>query len=207
MSTSNQTPTSSSAATTAAVQYTIRERRTVKTPAYNGKIIDRSLIDRLLQAADWAPTHGLTEPWRFIIFDGAAIPRFCLDHAELYRSNTEAEDFREAAYEKLKNQGNNVSHIIAVFSKRGSKEKITVQEEICATAAAVQNILLMATSMGISSFWSTGGQTLKAPMHQYFKLRPEDHMVGLIYLGYSDQPPSQGRRLTPLDEKVMWYHK
>lgn len=189
------------------IEAIIQDRRTIKPPAYNGKIIDTSLINKLIQAADWAPTHGRTEPWRFIIFDGKGITRFCQDHADLYKAHTEPDRFMQASYDKYKNQGNNASHIIAVFSKRGPKANIQPLEEICATAAAVQNILLSATSMGIASFWSTGGQTLKPAMKAYFQLKEEDQMIGLIYLGYTDQEPPEGRRLTPLEEKVMWYHR
>lgn len=189
------------------IESVIKNRRTVKPQAYNGKLIDSGSMDKLLQAANWAPTHGLTEPWRFVIFDGQGIQRFCRDHAELYKANTEPDRFMQASYDKLKNQGDNASHIIAVFSKRGPKANITELEEICATAAAVQNMLLTAEDLGIASFWSTGGQILKPAMKQYFQLKDEDQIIGLIYLGYSDQPKSEGRRLTPLEEKVMWYHR
>lgn len=28
---------------------------------------DRSIIEAMLEAANWAPTHGRTEPWRFVV--------------------------------------------------------------------------------------------------------------------------------------------
>lgn len=189
------------------IEKIIQTRRSVKPQGFNGKIIEKAAIDKLIQAADWAPTHGLTEPWRFIIFDGIGIRRFCRDHADLYKVNTEADRFMQASYDKLKDQGNTTSHIIAVFSKRGPKSNITELEEICATAAAVENMLLTAQAMGIASFWSTGGQTLRPAMKQYFQLKDEDQMIGLIYLGYTDQEIPEGRRLTSLEEKVMWYHR
>ena len=27
----------------------------------------RSIIEAMLEAANWAPTHGRTEPWRFVV--------------------------------------------------------------------------------------------------------------------------------------------
>lgn len=185
----------------------IQGRRTIKAQSYNGQVIPKENIERLIGLADWAPTHGLTEPWRFVIMAGAAVNRFCEDHANLYKSTTDPDKFVQAAYEKLKTQGEKASHIIAVFSKRGPKPNIQEIEELCATAAAVQNLLLGAEALGLASFWSTGGQTLKPAMKQYFKLLPEDQMIGLLYLGYSDAPKPEGRRLTPLEEKVMWYNR
>lgn len=32
--------------------------------------VDRQLIERILEAANWAPSHGDTEPWRFTVFSG-----------------------------------------------------------------------------------------------------------------------------------------
>lgn len=185
----------------------IQNRRTIKAQSYNGQIISKENIDRLLELANWAPTHALTEPWRFVVMAADAVNRFCEDHANLYKANTEAEKFVQGAYDKLKTQGEKASHIIAVFSKRGAKPNIQEIEEICASAAAVQNLLLGAEAMGLASFWSTGGQTLKPAMKKYFKLLPEDQMIGLLYLGYSDQPKTEGRRLTPIEDKVMWYNR
>lgn len=186
------------------IEAIIRNRRTIKSQNYNGQVIPKENIERLLELANWAPTHGLTEPWRFVVMAAEAVNRFCEDHAHLYQSNTDPDKFVQGAYDKLKTQGEKASHIIAVFSKRGPKPGIQEIEELCASAAAVQNLLLGAEAMGLASFWSTGGQTLKPAMKKFFKLLPEDQMIGLLYLGYSDQPKVEGRRLTTMDEKVMW---
>lgn len=185
----------------------IQQRRTIKPQNYNGKTIEKPVIERLLKLADWAPTHGLTEPWRFVVMADVAVNRFCRDHADLYKNNTEADLFMQGSYEKLRDQGLNASHVIAVFSKRGPKSNITPLEEICATAAAVEHILLGAEALGIACFWSTGGQVLKPAMKTYLHLNDEDQMIGLLYLGYSDQPKTPGRRLTAMEEKVMWYNR
>ncbi len=51
----------------------IRQRRSVK-PTFMDpeKPVDATLLDTLLENANWAPTHGLTEPWRFTVFTGSA---------------------------------------------------------------------------------------------------------------------------------------
>lgn len=183
----------------------IRERRSIKPQSFNGKKIDNKTIDQLIQSADWAPTHGYTEPWRFIIMYDKGVQRFCEDHAELYKSNTPLEKFVQSKYDKLKTQGDKVSHVIACFSHRGENPNIPELEEICATACAIQNVLLVAESLGISALWSTGGEILKPWMKEYLQLREEDSMLGILYLGYSDAPKQPGRRLVSLEEKVMWY--
>ncbi|HEY0297912.1 MAG TPA: nitroreductase [Arachidicoccus sp.] len=187
------------------VEKIITERRSIKPQSLNGNKIDNTQIEQLLNLANWAPTHAFTEPWRFIVMRDTAVQRFCEDHANLYKANTPEEKFIQATYDKLKEMGNSVSHIIAVFSKRGENPNIPELEEICATACAVQNILLGAEAMNIAALWSTGGQVLKPAMKKYFNLREEDTMLGILYLGYSDQSKPVGKRLVSMEEKVMWY--
>lgn len=182
----------------------IQNRRSVKPVQMNGKKIADETIKRLLQLADWAPTHAHTEPWRFVVFAGDAVQRFCADHANLYKSSTPAEKFTQATYDKLFHMGDLLSHIIAVYVKRGDNPKIPVLEEIAATASAVQNILLGAEALNISVLWSTGGLTLQPPMKTYFHLQPDDVMLGLLYMGYSDETNKTGKRIVPLEQKVQW---
>jgi hypothetical protein len=40
-------------------------------------------------------------------------------------------------------------------------------------------------------------------MKTFFELGEEDHVLGVIFLGYTDQQP-QGIRKVPLEEKVKW---
>ncbi len=46
----------------------IKNRRSVFPAQYNDKPIERETIEKILEAANWAPTHKKTEPWRFKVF-------------------------------------------------------------------------------------------------------------------------------------------
>ena len=182
----------------------IRTRRTVKPERMNGRIIPDDTIVELLTNADWAPTHARTEPWRFIVIGPQRIKEFTERHANLYKLHTDPSSFTPEKFNKIINNGKNVSHIVITWMKRVPTKKIPVIEEVCATAAAIENLLLSATSKGISSFWSTGGLT----HHQAFKedlgMGDEDLVLGIIYLGYSDEPFKEGNRMIPLSEKIEW---
>ncbi len=181
----------------------IKSRRTTKPSDLNGKLIPDEQIMQLLTLADWAPSHGLTEPWRFIVYPSNKVKDFCAAHAALYKEHTSNDLFSTAVYEKLIHQGDTASHIIVCIMQRGSKPKIPVVEEIAATAAAIEHILLGAESLGISTIWSTGGMTHHPSMKSLFSLRDEDLMMGVIYCGYTDIE-KQGKRTIPLNEKVKW---
>lgn len=182
----------------------IQLRRTVKPTSMNGKKIDDATVQELLQLADWAPTHGLTEPWYFAVFSGDKVKSFCTDHAELYKTHTPAASYIPGNYDKLKTQGDLASHVIAICMKRGANPKIPEVEEIAAVACAVQNIWLAATAQNIAVYWGSGGMTYTPAMQDYLGLRDEDKVMGFLYLGYSEEAPRPGRRIKPLDEKVKW---
>ncbi|QEC68733.1 nitroreductase [Panacibacter ginsenosidivorans] len=186
------------------LQHIIKGRRSSKPALMNGKKIDNSIIQQLLELADWAPTHGHTEPWRFVVYSGDTVQQFCNDHAELYKANTPEGKFLTANYEKLKHQGDNLSHIILVYMKRGNNPKIPALEEMSAVACAVENFLLGASTLNIAVLWGSGGMTHHPAMKNYLGLAEEDIMMGLLYLGYTDEPVKEGKRIVPLEEKIIW---
>ncbi len=182
----------------------IRLRRTVKTDKMNGRQIEDEIIQELLALADWAPTHARTEPWKYFVFSGDKVKQFAQRHAELYREFTPSANFTRQKYENIEKQGDNVSHIIVACMKRVASHKIPEMEEIAAVAASIQNILLAAASRGIASFWSTGGMALHPAFKNEFDLGEEDRIIGILYLGYTDDPFKEGNRIIPLSEKIEW---
>ena len=56
--------------TTQALLDAIRARRSFALNQLSPEPIDLAAIPLMLEAARWAPNHGLTEPWRFTVFAG-----------------------------------------------------------------------------------------------------------------------------------------
>ena len=79
----------------------IKQRRTVKPENFTRKKIDDSLIWKMLEAANFAPTHALTQPWRFKVFSGEGLKNFGHFHAELYQKSVATEQFLKAKYLSL----------------------------------------------------------------------------------------------------------
>lgn len=182
----------------------IRTRRTVKPDRMNGRTIPDDIVIELLTLADAAPTHAKTEPWRFVVFGNTKVRAFAKRHAELFKQHTPEASFTQQKYDNLERLGNNVSHIIVAWMKRVPNHKIPEIEEVAAVSAAIQNILLGATAKGIASFWSTGGLTHHPAMKDEFGLGDEDLVMGILYLGYTDEPFREAERLIPLSDKIEW---
>ena len=182
----------------------ILSRRSSKPASFNGAKIEDEIITNLLNLAHWAPTHGRTEPWRFKVYAGNGVATFCEAHAALYKTSTDPEVFTTTKFEGLQKLGSQTSHIIGVYMQRQVPAKIAVVEEIAATAAAMQNILLGAEALGISALWSTGGMTHHPALKSFWGLAEEDVVMGLLYLGYSDAPKAEGKRNGTVAEKASW---
>ncbi|KAA5546708.1 nitroreductase family protein [Adhaeribacter rhizoryzae] len=186
-----------------AIQHIIQTRRTTKPHLINGKQIPEDQVKELLHLANWAPTHGLTEPWHFVVYAEEKVKEFCRQHADLYQQHIPAEKFTADKYEKLLHMGDMASHVIIAIMQRGNLPNIPVLEEIAAAACAVQNILLGATALDISSYWGSGGMAYHPAMKTFLKLQAEDLVLGIIYLGYSDKTLT-GRRNTPIHAKITF---
>lgn len=191
---------------TKAVNEMIRTRRAIYTNMFSGEIVDDVIIQDMLENANWAPTHKLTEPWRFVIFKGEGLHKLSAFQADLYKQKHQ-DNFDEATFEKLKNKPLECSHIIAIGMQRDEKESIPQVEEICATAAAVQNMWLTASAHKIGCYWSTGGVTFYEEAKTFFGLGKKDLLLGFLYLGMpKGKKWPQGRRRS-IQDKITWVMK
>ena len=47
----------------------MKARRSIFPEHYSGEAVSREALLRAMSAANWAPTHGKTEPWRFVVLN------------------------------------------------------------------------------------------------------------------------------------------
>lgn len=170
----------------------------------NGKVIPNEQINALLDLADWAPTHGRTEPWRFFIYTSDALKNFGQLHGDLYWQHTPEDKRSPDGKTKLAQAVEKASHLLIAAVKTGTNPKIPILEEIAAASAAIQNLLLGASALGIAAIWNSGGMTFHPALKQELGLAEQDLVLGLIYLGYTDELPREGKRNLSLEHKVKW---
>ena len=181
----------------------IRKRRSVFPKQFAaGKSIPEEIVNQILENATWAPTHGLTEPWFFIVFTGEGLKKLAQFQSELYKSSA-GEKFKEDKYQNLANNPLKASHVIAICMKRDPNKKIPEVEEIESVAAAVQNIYLTVTAYGLGGYWTTGGITYNEKAKEFFSLNEEDKLLGFFYLGQVAIPSPDSKRKS-IEEKVSW---
>ena len=183
----------------------IKNRRTIYPQFYSSRKIHKEIIEHLLQNATWAPTHGMTQPWRFKVYTEESRKTLSDTLSMLYKQLTPTENFREDKFVKMQARPFQASAAIVAYMKRGDNPKIPEIEEISSVACAIQNLCLTATAYGIGSFWSTPKIIYTKEMNDFLKISDEDKCMGIIYLGYPNDEWPKGQR-KPIEYLTEWYN-
>ena len=182
----------------------IKSRRSVFPKDYSGERVEDAIVHQMLENANWAPTHKLTEPWRFVVFTGNGLKKLAALQGECYKQVTTSNGtFREDRYQNMLAKPMECSHIIAVGMKRDEKKGVPEVEELGAVFCAVENMYLTATAYGIGCYLSTGGITNFEEAKELFGLGKEDRLLGFLNIGMPKGTLPEGRRKT-VEEKVKW---
>ena len=156
----------------------VLKRRSVR--AFKPDEIPQDHIDQFIEALRWAPSAGNRQPWQF----------YLIRRSELKR------DLARAAFQQdFVAQAPLVFVICGVpeqsekrYGNRG-KELYVFQD----TAAAVQNILLLATALGYGSCWV--GAFDESQVVEVLSLPSQQRPLALIPIGKPAENPSPPRRL------------
>ena len=169
--------------------------------SYIDRAIPKEIIEQILENANWAPTHKMTEPWRFRVFRGRGLEQLSTYLADWYEKNTPAEKYSELKHNKTRNKALKSSCVIALVMQRDSEERIPEWEEIASLACAVQNMQLSCAAYDIGCYWSSPKSIIQADT--FLQLQEGERCFGLLYMGYHDMPEIPGKR-NPIAEKVKW---
>ncbi|OPA76187.1 nitroreductase [Paenibacillus selenitireducens] len=167
--------------------------------------VSREDIEKMLEAATWAPNHRHTEPWKFFVMEGEGRGVLGRAYADIALDgvtglSTEEEAQQRSTHEKKAFRS---PVIIAVAVTPSSGPQISEIEEFAAAHAAVQNMLLTAHSLGLGAVWRTGDPTYHPKMRAAFQLEAREHLVGFVYVGYPDMDTPKSSRV-PFAQKTVW---
>jgi nitroreductase len=179
----------------------IRNRRSLYPKSYNDQEITDEEIWHILENANWAPNHKKTEPWRFRVLRGNALVRLGEFLAGIYKSKTPEELYSHVKFEKMRTKTTRASCVIAIYMQRDPDEKLPEWEEIAAVSAAVQNMWLTCTAMGIGAYWSSPSAFVQT--REFLEVEPGERCLGLFYMGKCDDVEQPGKRGS-IRDKVRW---
>jgi nitroreductase len=160
--------------------------------------IDTAVVDRIVNAAQWAPNHKRTWPLRIAIITGNS--RSTLGNTIADAMAIHGDDEMKVLKTRGKFMRSPVVLVIAAAEGATSNE---TEENKYAVAAGIQNMLLMAESFGLAALWGSPAKGANDAITTLCSMELTDHVIGIVYLGWPtqsvaapDRPNIEATRLT-----------
>ena len=175
------------------------------TKEFTDVTVPRDTLERMLDAAIWAPNHRLTNPWRFFVLEkDSPIRKKVADLA--WQTAYDSVVNPNPAQKKSSADANesrvlNAPVMIYAYSVPGPNEE-TTQENYASVCCAVHNMALAAVAEGLVLDWSTGGISKLPGLAPMLGACEDWAMVGVLFIGEPANRPTSRRDATP--EIVSW---
>lgn len=178
----------------------IRSRRTVRT--FRPDPVPDQILNDILEAGTWAPSHSNTQPWEFIVIGPATRERL----AKSYRAMIEAGPLQNPALpeerkQAMRNFAQDFGGAPLLFSVAYPPPTTDLDryDFPLAAAAALQNIFLAAWEKQLAGVWLSFGISPEA--QSLLELQSGGSIAGIVAMGYTDNiPPAQPR--VPVSGKI-----
>ena len=175
----------------------IRERRSIR--VFESRPVDRATIDRLVDAATYAPSRFNIQPWHFHIATGEARRRV----AEVMAMNTayvqeyldvlgpEVVEHAARFYADL----GGAPVIIGISSKHVDDPTERLDDAI-SVGAALQSFLLAVVDEGLAACSLSAPHWVRDRLIEAFEIPEDSDLMALIVLGYGQETPHDKERHT-----------
>ena len=163
--------------------------------------VPRELIEKLLAAAAQAPNHYKVRPWRFVVLTGDG--RNKLGDVMAASQQNRHPEFPAEAFDKCRTLPLRAPVVIAVGVDKPAEAKVLEIENIAAAAAAIQNLLLAAYALGLGAKWRTSEWARDPLVKEVLGFRPDQHIIGFIYVGYPEFVAEPAERPS-FEDRTVW---
>jgi len=178
----------------------IQNRRSHFPKEFTGEVLPDSIIEQCLENANWAPSHKLTFPWRFVVLKGESVSSF-YDLAKTdYLENTDS--INPLKLDKIEMMSAKTSHMIGIICVKS--DLVPEWEELASCAMAVQNMYLSLSQFkNAGGYWSTGLRADKEAMREFYDCKDNEIHMGNFIMGYVEvKREVAGREL--IGKYVTW---
>lgn len=159
----------------------ILNRRTIR--HYNDTPVTREEIRELINAAIHAPSACNLQQWRFVVIDDAVL----LQKIQKAGAATFLKDVKQAILVTYSNQTDNVEYMDYVES----------------AAAAIENMLLMATELKIGACW-INNLPPKGRLRKILSIPKSIDPIALVSIGHFDTDSKEIKRKRLADEVISY---
>ena len=157
----------------------IKKRRSTR--SFLDKPIETSKLKKILTAGQWAPSGLNNQPWRCVVIKNKS-------------AKDSISQFTEYSYIIKR-----ASCLILVFLDK--KNSYNLVKDAQAVGACIENMLLCALELGISSCWMGEILNQKRKVNKSLGIKPQYDLMAAVALGYSKRR-SRSRRI-PLGRLIL----
>lgn len=161
----------------------IKGRRSIR--AFTDKKVEKNIIDKIIDAANHAPSGGNYQLCRFIIIDNVDLKNKIVDMGG-------AIFIKDAPLV-----------ILVTYDKRIGN--FQYKDYIQSASAAIQNMLLMAYSLGLGSCWACQLPP-KNQLRKLLKIPSVYDPIACVVMGYPSRIPNKHPRKNKVDD-IISYNK
>ncbi len=165
------------------IDQAIKKRRTIH--VFSNKSVPKEVIEKSIVAANHAPCHKRTFPWRFTSIGMNKRELLYQLQKTLNPSDKPAD---QSNIQKIRDKMLKPSHLL-IATQICSDNQVQKLEDYAACACAIQNMALSLVSDGVGCKWSTGKITKDLGTYQIAEINPNnEEIIGFIWIGYGTDP-------------------
>ncbi|MEC7522528.1 MAG: nitroreductase [Myxococcota bacterium] len=179
----------------------------LRTRASNGKLEapapDDATLAEILEAALRAPDHAALRPWKILTIRGEARDALGEVFAEAAKAREPELDDEKLA--RTRRKPLRAPLLLVVAAVPVEHPKAPEIEQVLSAGAVAHGILLGLQAKGFAGMWRTGAPAYDDAVKAALGLRPEDHIVGFVYVGTASVPAPDMPRPS-VDAYVVPWH-
>lgn len=186
---------------------TIKRRRSVR--SYTHQHPSRTQLEKIVEAAGWAPSGMNSQSWQFMMLTGDALEYIRIVIRDYFRT-LELTEQHPPFFAKCKDwaQDDGYSFFYGAPALLVVSNRSGYRNAMADSAAAAENAILEATDLGLASCWiTTLSGTCDAPAVRSALSKlglPDDYQVFVsLALGYGAEHP----KAPPRTYQTLWVHQ
>lgn len=188
----------------------IRNRRSIR--RFKSDPVPREEILKILDAANWAPSALNLQPWEFLVVSGAKKNMLGSNYGKIAEDYTKdwdtAPDKKGFMPRREFIQFANVyggAPVVVIVLIEAHKDPRYQKAFLESASAAMENMLLAATALGLGGCWMTGPLAGESYLREVLAIPDDREIVAISPVGYPLAVPKARPRLDPdLTRKVNW---
>jgi len=188
----------------------IHQRRAIR--RYLPEPVSREDIRTILDAANWAPSAMNRQQWQFVVVTGKKIGEMGKSFGRIIEEYTRNWDssrmrgspFTREEFVRFAATYGGAPVVIVVLTDTAETPDFQ-RANLESASAAMQNLLLAATALGLGTCWMTGPLNDEKALRRILQIPNEKEIVAVTPLGWPDGVPEAPPRLDPaLEQNVRW---